>query len=286
MRHALRVVIPTGDMAEMRRIIHARERALEHLTAISNQLADVVFTLFPEFGRVIKDIRSRTAYQLLRTHPTPHAILNLGIDKLAAFIKKTSRGQLGKEAAVQLHSAAQCSLGASQGREAIVTEISLLIDLLEGFEKALIVYENTLENLVMKVPQGKYLLSIKGIGPVTIAGILGEYDGFRPFVTIAEVLKYAGMNFTENSSGRRKGKRRMSKRGRGLVRKLAYYAALNTIRKGYAFHGVYQNHLKKGMAKPKALMAVAKKIIRTLFTMAKNQTYFNAQCLVPYKQAA
>jgi len=286
MRHALRVVIPTGDMAEMRRLIHARERAMEHLTAISNQLSDVVYTLFPEFSRVIKNIRSRTAYQLLRMYPTPQAILTLGIDTLAIFIRKASRGRFGKVEANLLYAAAQCSLGASHGREGLVMEISMLIDLVEQFEKAIISYENTLEKLVKQVPEGQYLLSIKGIGPTTIAGILGEYDGFKPFETIAEVLKYAGMNFTENSSGRRHGKRRLSKRGRGLVRKLVYYAALNTIKKGRVFHDVYQNHLKKGMPKTKALMAVAQKIIRTLFAMAKNLSYFDAHYHLNYKQAA
>jgi transposase len=286
MRHALQVVVPTGPMAEMRTLIHARERVLKQFTAVNSQLQDVVYVLFPEFSSVIKDLSGKTAKHLLSRYPTPQAILMLGIEELTFLMRKTSRGRLGKDKADLLYRAAQNSLGVSEGIENLCLEIGMLLEYIGHLEHTLAIYKQRLENLITQVPQGKYLLSIKGIGPIIIAGILGEYDGFRPFTTIAEVLKYAGMNFTENSSGNRQGKRRMTKRGRNLVRKLSYYAALNTVKKGRDFHDIYQKHLQKGMEKNKALMAVARKIIRILFTMSKNLCYFEREHQSSYKIAA
>lgn len=56
--------------------------------------------------------------------------------------------------------------------------------------------------------------------------LIGEVADFSQFKTIAELLKFAGLNLFEISSGEHQGQRRISKRGRPLIRKLLYFAAL------------------------------------------------------------
>ena len=57
--HALTVIIPEGAAACLRRLIHARERAIQRRTALFNQLQDMVFLIFPEFLQVMKDIKGK-----------------------------------------------------------------------------------------------------------------------------------------------------------------------------------------------------------------------------------
>lgn len=58
------------------------------------------------------------------------------------------------------------------------------------------------------------VLAIKGVGSVTIAGFLAEVGDIRRFASPKQIQKYAGLKFVENSSGKHKGRSRISKRGR------------------------------------------------------------------------
>ena len=64
------------------------------------------------------------------------------------------------------------------------------------------------------------LLSIKGLGTVSVAGLIGEVGDSQSFSTQSEIMKLAGLDLYEISSGKRKGQRRISKRGRSLLRKI------------------------------------------------------------------
>ena len=46
--HALSVIVPEGDAANLRNLIHARERAIQRRTSHYNQVQDLVFEIFPE----------------------------------------------------------------------------------------------------------------------------------------------------------------------------------------------------------------------------------------------
>ncbi len=83
-------------------------------------------------------------------------------------------------------------------------------------------------------------------------------------------MKLAGLDLFEISSGKHKGNRHISKRGRPLLRKLLYFAAINTVRKGGVMHTCYQRHLQRGMPKTKALIAIARKLLGILFALVRD----------------
>ena len=103
---------------------------------------------------------------------------------------------------------------------------------------------------------------------------IGEFGDFEHFRTIREVMKFGGLDLYEISSGKRQGRRRISKRGRSLIRKLLYFAALNTVRTGGIMHDVYQRHLNAGMKKNAALVAVARKLLCVMFALVRNHTHY------------
>ncbi|TLD42646.1 MAG: Mobile element protein [Candidatus Jettenia ecosi] len=76
------------------------------------------------------------------------------------------------------------------------------------------------------------MAGIEEIGEVTGAGLIGEGGDFTKHKTIAEITKLAGLDLFEVSSGKHKGSRHISKRGRPLMRKLLFYAAINVVREG------------------------------------------------------
>lgn len=284
----LTVVIPEGVVAELRRLIHTRERHVERQKTCYNQLHDAVYLVFPEFWNVMKGLKTLTSHHLLKTYPTPETILNLGFSGLAEVVAQVSRRRLGLERADALYTSAEASVGLQDGQNGIVDEIKQLLSLIDSCDEFIKKIEETLAEQLKEVPYSRFMLSIKGVGTVTVSGLIGEVGDFRKFKTISELLKYAGLNLFEISSGRHKGRRKISKRGRPLIRKLLYFAALNAVRKDGILHEQYESYINRGMIKLKAMVAIIRKLLGILFAMVRDQcqyieNYSNTQIV---KQAA
>jgi len=74
---------------------------------------------------------------------------------------------------------------------------------------------------------------------VSVAGIIGEIADFKKFQTRAEITETCRSGLYEISSGKWKGRRKISKKWRSLLRKILYYAAIQTIRKQRHLHDYY-----------------------------------------------
>ena len=135
---------------------------------------------------------------------------------------------------------------------------------------------------------GDYLLSIKGIGIVTAAGIIGEIGDPRRFVSWKQVRKLAGFNLVEDSSGQRQGRRVISKRGRSLLRNFLYQAAIVIVAKNEQFKQLYRYLTKRKenpLKKKQALIAIATKLIRVMFALiTKEEFYDPAKVLGAYRE--
>src|SRR3989337_2871134 len=77
--HALTVIIPEGATAELRRLTQARERSIQRRSILLNQLHDLVFLVFPEFLRIMKDMSIKSTQYLLKNYPKPQDITEVGV---------------------------------------------------------------------------------------------------------------------------------------------------------------------------------------------------------------
>jgi transposase len=270
----LTVVVPRGVEAELRALCHSRERAVGRCNTLYNQLHDLAFAIFPEFVYVMKDLRTKTALHLLETMPLPEDIIRCGIEPLTATIRRVSRCNLRRDRAEALISAAANTVGLKEGRTGIVNEMQMLIHAIRETEVFIQSTETTMERCLEDIPYSHCLLSMKGIRSVTAASIIGEFGYLPAFKSIGEAMKFAGLNLFEISSGKRKGQRHISKRGRALIRKLLYFAALNTVRKGGIMHEKYQSYLSAGMGKNKALVAIARKLLAIMVALVRDNTEY------------
>ena len=67
------------------------------------------------------------------------------------------------------------------------------------------------------VPKALGLLSIKGIGHISAAALSGEIGDVNAYGGARDIIKLAGLNRYEISSGKSVGKRRITKQGRHLL---------------------------------------------------------------------
>jgi transposase len=284
--HGLTVIIPEGAAAELRRLTQARERAIKRRTALLNQLQEMVFISFPEFLQVMKGVKSKSAQYLLRHCPTSQDIVEQGFETLASILKRVSKGKLGSAKAQALYEAAQHSVGIREGRISVTLEIQEMLSAIEACDNLVGLLEREMSRHLEDIPYSRLILSMKGVGKVTAAGLIGEVGDFNKFHRTKELLKHAGLDLFEISSGKHKGNKRISKRGRPQLRKLLFFAALGTVRKGGIMHDHYQRHLQKGMKRIKALVAIARKLLCIIFALVRRQCEYleNYQELIAAQQ--
>ena len=272
--HALSVVVPEGDAAHLRRLNNARERHTKERTALLNQLQQFVFLIFPEFTRIIKTIFCKTALHILKKYTTPLKIGSVKIEKLGEEMRRRSMGKFGAEHATALINFAKTTIGIQEGLDGLVMDIQHALIQLEMVDSLIAELEREMEITLQRIPYSRKLLSIKGLGIVTVAGLIGEIGDFTKFTTQSEIAKLAGLDLYEVSSGKKRGQRRISKRGRSLLRKILYYAAMQTIRKNGIMHDYYQRLIGRGMKSMMALVAVSRKLLRIIFAIVRDDAEF------------
>ncbi len=268
--HALSVVIPEGDAAYLRRLTNARERHVGERTALLNQLQQLVFLIFPEFKTVFKDIKVKTAQHILTRYTTPERIGILNQGELGEEMRKQSMGKFGVQQAELLIRLARDTIGIKEGIAGLVLDIRHILMQLETVHGFVAEIEAEMEKALDRIPYSTRILSMKGLGVVTVAGLIGEVGDFTKFSTQSEIMKLAGLDLYEISSGKRKGQRRISKRGRSLLRKILYNAAISTIRKNGIMALQYANLIGRGRVRTSALIVIAKKLLRIIYAMVRD----------------
>jgi len=275
--HALTIIVPEGDAAYLRRLNNARERHVGEQTALLNQLQQLVFLIFPEFKTVLKNMKGKTAQYILKRYTTPERIGTLSKEALGEEMRKRSMGKFGIQEAESLIGLARETVGIKEGLGGIFLDLRHILMQLEAEVRFIAEIEAKMEETLERIPFSGRLLSIKGLGTVSVAGIIGEVGDFSKFSTQSEIMKLAGLDLYEISSGKRKGQRRISKRGRGLLRKILFYAAIQMIRKNGIMYDYYAKLTGRGMERMKALIAVSRKLLRIIHAIVRDNSDYVGQ---------
>lgn len=121
-----------------------------------------------------------------------------------------------------------------------------------------------------------YMTSIKGVSTITAAVIIGETNGFALINNVKQLVSYAGYDVRENQSGKRVGKSRITKKGNAHIRRAMHLPAFNTVKyKVRTFENLYNRVYERSEIKMKGYVAVQSKLLRMLYTLWKNETYFD-----------
>jgi len=143
---------------------------------------------------------------------------------------------------------------------------------LQGYQRAL---EQQQAAALRLVPYAAALLQLRGLGVVTVATLLGEAGDLRGFRRARPLLKHAGLNLYELSSGEHQGQRRLTKRGRPGLRRILYMAALRLLKRGAPLHGYY-HHLRARLAGTPAVVAVMRKLLRVVHALVHSGQAYDA----------
>lgn len=116
------------------------------------------------------------------------------------------------------------------------------------------------------------------ISEKNLARLLGETGPLQDFSHWRKLLRYAGLNICMRQSGTFKGKNRISKKGRPLLRKVLQQIVLPLVRKGYLYGEVYHRKKEEGNRPGTMVMTiVARQFLRKLHGWYRSGNAFDEQ---------
>ena len=119
------------------------------------------------------------------------------------------------------------------------------------------------------------LISIVGIGPIVAAQLVASLTALR-FTRADSFIAYTGLDPRPDDSGQRRGRRRLSKHGPGLLRCLLYNAGMAAAR-SKLFKPAYHQLLDRGLQTTEAIVILARKLARIAFALYRSEQTFDAQ---------
>ena len=116
---------------------------------------------------------------------------------------------------------------------------------------------------------------VSGLTLYNLARIAGEAGPFTDFHSKRALLRYAGLNLRERQSGQYRGKTRLSKKGRIMLRKAAAQATFPLLRHDRLFGPMYERKRAGGMCAQKVKVAVMRKFLIMVYAMTLSGKSFD-----------
>ena len=266
--------IPEGVYAELRAAMKIKYQIDENLQRVSGKIHNWLDRYFPEFFNVFGSWDGKTALSTLKNFPMPEDIVNLSPQDIINGWKKDMKRAGGVKKAQLLIDAAKASIGLKNAVFIAKQELSFLIEQYETFVNQVERILELLNTLLEQIPGANDMLSMPGVGIVTVAGFISEIGDLSGYSHPKQIQMLAGLNLKENSSGEHKGKTRITKRGRPKLRALLYRAVRPLISRNQEFkilHEHYTNRTINPLKKQQSMIALCCKLIRILFALGKKK---------------
>lgn len=126
--------------------------------------------------------------------------------------------------------------------------------------------------------QVKRCQAVEGIGFLTAVALTmafqrGEFESADAYVA------FLGLDLRVTDSGQMNGRRALSKKGDGEIRRLLHNAASSGIR-SKAWKPLYEGYLARGLKTTQALVIIARKLARIAFSLMKNQSEYQSKAVL------
>lgn len=210
----------------------------------------------------------------------PWKITHHGYDRYVATVK-AHRKHLPQRCLDRIWSQAQSScnghLHAGQ-RSNCSQQLDYLWQLWQRHEKRKVQLAGQMIQIVDDLPPTHWIPPLcSGFTEQMRAKILAETGPLRQFPHWRALLAYSGLKVRMRTSGKYKGKDKITKKGRILLRKLIGQAAFSLSRKDRILGEYYHRKLSEGMNHGKAKVACMRKFVKILYGAAKSSEQFNRE---------
>ncbi len=111
------------------------------------------------------------------------------------------------------------------------------------------------------------------MGPLTATALVHALDRGE-FKSSDSFVAYCGLDPRANDSGQKKGRRKLSKQGDILLRRLLYTAAMSASRLA-VWKPLYERYKARGLSQVQVLCILARKMARLAWALVRQRTTFD-----------
>ena len=252
----------------------------EEIVRIKNKIHRWNDIYFPEIEKVYS-INSREYEELSRLALTPKEIKNISLEELIIKLKENNHYASKNKIGI-IKTLAEISVGceandyAKKEIKRLIKRLRELTDEKEGLQKELEVKASEIDYV-------KNIVEITGIGYNQMVSIVSECGDLNNYSHYKQVMKMAGLGLKENSSGTKKGRKHINKRGRSQLRRILKLAALSLIKNNDAFkslHKYYTEKRERCLEKLVSVNAIIHKFLRVMMAIVKTKEKFSTEKMI------
>ena len=115
---------------------------------------------------------------------------------------------------------------------------------------------------------------------ISIVGIIAETGDLRNYNHAKQIIKMSGLSLKESSSGQKKGKKHISKRGRAKLRRNLKQTGISLVKNNSFFlqlHNYYTTERVNPLTKLISINAIIRKFLYILMAIVKSGESFNEE---------
>lgn len=267
---------------ELRRGSSFRDRIRKDKGSVLNRIRRWFDLYFPEFSRVFKGIGVH-AKAILRLVPLPCDVLDMGSEVIFQTMRAQQVKALGPKKIDELYQAASHSIYCSDSPDMARREIYFLLDQLDMFEAQIDEITSHLIELAKELPDFQYLRTVKGISETTVAELLAETGSLKLYDHPRQLIKLAGLTLTVQESGKMKGQKKISKRGRKKLRQLLYKTVFPLIRNNDAFNQLFEYYKSRNenpLKGKESILVLCSKVLRIFHSLTHQERVFDQDRMI------
>ena len=258
----------------LKSLTRLRDRLVRQRSFYLVKITNILDHTFPEFKPFFQERFSKTALYLLETYGTAEKMARMNSASYD-HLRRLSRGKFSPQQFLELKRLATETVGVDNG--IFQAELDCLLTLYKNLAEQISVLEKQISDLIEEIHP--HYMSIPGIGPLSAAVIYAEYGDISNFSSPAQMLAFAGLEPGISESGTESHKGRMVKRGSSQLRYVLMNCSLPLIRFDMTFATYYAKKRAEGKPHRVAMSHVAKKLVRVIFALERQNIDFTTQAL-------
>ena len=261
------------DLQDLRDLSRERESICHQMAATKVETEWVLRTTFAELES-IGDLYTKVMLRFLQEYPLARLVRVAKPKAIAKALKQPYVGNKLTFSAEDILRAARSSVGVtSPAKEAILRgKIATLLHLKERLDEVTRLLTDLCK--ATRIEDLKILRSIKGVGPKTAAPFLAEMGQIENYTSHKKLIAFAGWDPSVRQSGKFVGISKISKRGNRHLRRAIYLMTAFVVSQNAFFKAYFLGRKRGGLPPQKALFATAHKLLRVIFAMLTQRTYF------------
>ena len=264
--------VPTlYHISELKSLSRRRFLLVKKRSGAKNVAKALITKLFPEYSKIFTDTFGVSSMAILMKYPSARDISACRPSSLAKIIETSSRGRFGLDKAKAIIELAKNSVGKYSSADAL--SLIMTLEEIEFFSRQIERVEKEIHLIFKENPSP--ILSIPGIGEVIGAMIVSEIGNIKRFSNPNKLLAFAGLEPSVYQSGKfTPDSGSMVKRGSPYLRWALMWAARLVPRYSTTFGDYLDKKSTEGKHFNVATSHVAKKLVRVIFSLEKNNSVF------------